>query len=434
MRLNPELQRYIWLEFSLQRLIVMPLVIAVVFFIAYQGNYPEEKVIITAKWAFLILIGLWGGNKAAASVIEEVNDNTWDFQRLSSLSPSSLTFGKLFGSTLYCWYGALMVLFVYVFMSTLIMPVEYVISNTIILVCAALICHSAALFASLQAIQGKFIGRGKIQAIGAHILGLGLGSLFISGLVGKNHQYIDNINWYGQIYNHHEFIVFFAVISLLWLIGGVYWQMRGQLRMRTGPWLWGAFTIYMMIFCAGFVRMSGFYNNFNSGLIVAYSVGLAFLYIMVLMEPWNGLSYRRLLDSWKNRNIKNFLHLFPRWLTTMIITFLVVIAIIVNFITVPMTVFTIIASLCFVVRDIALFHYFKFNPEARRANAAAFFYLFVLYALIPTLLSAIGLKDSLSLFFPVPINGQLVVSVFSASAQAALFIFLALGRWKKYWQ
>ena len=104
MRLNPELQRYVWLEFSLQRLIVMPLVLAVILYISSSGtSNVASNIAYCAMFLFVVLIGLWGGNKAAASVIEEVNDNTWDFQRLSSVSPVSLMFGKLFGSTIYCW-------------------------------------------------------------------------------------------------------------------------------------------------------------------------------------------------------------------------------------------------------------------------------------------------------------------------------------------
>jgi hypothetical protein len=439
MRLNPELQRYTWLEFSLQRVIVMPLVMGIIFYIAYQGKYPEEQVIATASFLFFLLIGLWGGNKAATAVIEEVNDNTWDFQRLSSVSPSSLALGKIFGSTLYCWYGGMFALTAYVFMATLVMPVHDVFFNALLMVCSGLICHSAALFSSIQAIQVKPSGRGKIQAIGAHIIGLGLASLFTSGIVSVlQYKYklkiTNTINWYGYDYIYNEFTAFFAVITLLWLIGGVYWQMRGQLRMRTGPWLWIAFTIYTMIVIAGFNVNPRFYKGLDSGLLVSFLVGVAFLYVMAFLEPWNGLVYKRLLDSWNAKNIKNFMHLFPRWIATLIITSLLLIVVVLNYINVPNTFSIAIAIMCFIVRDIALLHYFKLHPESRRATSATLFYLLVLYVLIPVFLGAVGAADSVSLFFPVPIKGQIVVSILSASMQAALFVFLALGRWKKYWQ
>ena len=60
--------------------------------------------------------------EAADSVLDEVNDNTWDFQKLSALSPWSLAFGKLFGSTIYCWYGGLIAFAVAVGISLQVSP------------------------------------------------------------------------------------------------------------------------------------------------------------------------------------------------------------------------------------------------------------------------------------------------------------------------
>ena len=105
MRINPEIRRNIWLEFSLHRAIAMPLVLGVVFYIASQtfsGIPPYRNLASASGLVFFLLVKVWGGHKAAESVIDEVNDNTWDFQKLSALSPWSLTFGKLFGSTIYC--------------------------------------------------------------------------------------------------------------------------------------------------------------------------------------------------------------------------------------------------------------------------------------------------------------------------------------------
>jgi hypothetical protein len=106
---NPELRRYAWLELSTHRLVALPLVLAIIFFVADQMK-GAMAVASAAVFIYVLLIAMWGGHKAAEAMLDEINDNTWDYQRLSALSPDSLAIGKLVGSTLYTWYGGLLCL------------------------------------------------------------------------------------------------------------------------------------------------------------------------------------------------------------------------------------------------------------------------------------------------------------------------------------
>src|SRR6201999_1389879 len=106
------------------RAIAMPIVLGVIFYIAsqlYLGS-KESEVGSATTGIFFLLVKIWGGHKAADSVLDEVNDNTWDFQKLSALSPWSLAFGKLFGSSIYCWYGGLIAFAVAVGISLQVSP------------------------------------------------------------------------------------------------------------------------------------------------------------------------------------------------------------------------------------------------------------------------------------------------------------------------
>ena len=110
--MNPELQRNVWLELSPTRLAVMPMVIGLIVTVASLGS-GLRAVGETASFLFITIAVVWGGFKAARTVTDEVRDRTWDAQRMSGLSPWAMTFGKLVGATIYCWYGGLITLAIF---------------------------------------------------------------------------------------------------------------------------------------------------------------------------------------------------------------------------------------------------------------------------------------------------------------------------------
>jgi len=121
-RINPELQRNIWSEISLSRLIIMPVIVAFSFLLIYIFSYDFRSFVdFSRNWSFLlfiILVFLWGNRAVSGSVVKEVQRQTWDNIRLTAISPLQLTIGKLFGSTIYTWYGALYAVAGYVYFSS----------------------------------------------------------------------------------------------------------------------------------------------------------------------------------------------------------------------------------------------------------------------------------------------------------------------------
>jgi len=103
--MNPEFQRNLWLELTPRRMFLMAVVLALIFFAAAltQGTVsgPGEA----ARWLYYLIVVVWGTRNAALSVVGEIRDRTWDGQRLSSLGAGTMTWGKLFGSTIYNWFG-----------------------------------------------------------------------------------------------------------------------------------------------------------------------------------------------------------------------------------------------------------------------------------------------------------------------------------------
>jgi hypothetical protein len=103
MLLNAELRRNIWLNFTAQRLILTPLIISLIIYVTYMFSGKGDSGSLSFYLACFFIF-LWGVKDASETVIEEINNSTWDFQRQSTISPWSMTCGKLFGSTLFSWW------------------------------------------------------------------------------------------------------------------------------------------------------------------------------------------------------------------------------------------------------------------------------------------------------------------------------------------
>jgi hypothetical protein len=108
--MNPEFKRNLWLEISPARLALMPGVLTLIALlaVAMSEHNPRDNLFIACMVLFTGLTVGWGSLLVMSSINNEVTERTWDQQRLSALTPWQMAWGKLFGSTAYAWYGALL--------------------------------------------------------------------------------------------------------------------------------------------------------------------------------------------------------------------------------------------------------------------------------------------------------------------------------------
>ncbi|WP_027016922.1 hypothetical protein [Comamonas composti] len=103
---NPEFQRQLWLNWrpslALWSLGLSLLVLALPLVLSSPKNqaYGLSATALTGLWAAAVL---YGSVLAGQSLAEEARQNTWDWQRLSALSPWQMAWGKLLGATLPAW-------------------------------------------------------------------------------------------------------------------------------------------------------------------------------------------------------------------------------------------------------------------------------------------------------------------------------------------
>jgi hypothetical protein len=102
--MNPEFQRNLWLEASPRRVAWAAVTLILIYVAAglmARGSADGQLAALSGAGSvvFVVCGMIWGSRATGGSVLGEIADRTWDFQRLSALTPWSMTWGKLRTST-----------------------------------------------------------------------------------------------------------------------------------------------------------------------------------------------------------------------------------------------------------------------------------------------------------------------------------------------
>ncbi|MFP3943184.1 MAG: hypothetical protein ACLFWF_04790, partial [Alphaproteobacteria bacterium] len=315
--MNPELQRNIWLNLTTWRLAGMPLVLGMVFFSAGSlspGGWLETVAPI-ARWLYVVIVIIWGTWLAARAVVGEIRDRTWDGQRLSTLSPWTMLWGKLFGSTIYVWYGGVMCLAVILFdalnekgMAGLLFDFAYYVS-------IALFAHTVTLLTSLLAVRRRS-GHPRLEVFFYQLAGLAAAWLAWSlwGTI-RSGELAGDMFWLGYRLPTAQFFLWSLIVFVLWAIVGCWRLMRAELQMPGTPFLWLAFLGFMMVYAAGFADRTGFVGETLTFLRLFLALLMAALltYVMAFSELKDWVLYRRLLGALGRGRILSVLGQMQAW-------------------------------------------------------------------------------------------------------------------------
>lgn len=248
---NPELKRNAWLELKSNRILAMLGLIALAFVIATtaidDNEYLKKDVVLmnTALFILYLITGVWGSKNAADAVADEINQKTWDRQRMSGQSPLSLTIGKIFGPTLLQWLGGLSAMLVYFCAALVSENVGENFINGLIYLALVLLMNLSALLFSLLTITGSTqsaFSHAKINTTLFFILAV-IGVGWISFYLAFIGEAKGAISWYGLIWDNLTIL-----ISLLIFIGwsgiGIYQNLRKELQYRNTQNYWLAFLVF----------------------------------------------------------------------------------------------------------------------------------------------------------------------------------------------
>ncbi len=443
--MNPELRRNLWLELSIHRLIAMPVVLAAVFILTYAvesggslalGDAEAASTVAdVAIVAYAIIVVLWGGRLAAGAVVEEIRDRTWDDQKLTAVGPWAMTVGKLFGSTVFTWYGGLIAHAVFALARIGSESLESIMTSAVTYLAVGVLCQAAGLLISLLSVQGQAVGRRlnvtlfQLAGLAAITLVYGAVGVFDDGHHGR---------WHGVFVAPATFAVNSTVAFALWAVFGVYRVMRAELQLAGKPWAWPLFCLFLGLYIVGLMDAGEATVGSTTVVRVAVFAAVIFAlnYLGMLFESKDVVAFRRMLGALRTADVRTALENLPLWLITYGLALCSALAVIVAMAQAgdgnrEVHVTFVCAAVLFLTRDIALLLSLHLGRVARRADLAAVVYWLLLYGLVPMLLKVFDGEAALPAFLPVP-GAEPLVAILPVFVQAALMVAFLVRRWRAY--
>lgn len=426
--LTPEFHRNLWQRFSLFRVIAAPLMIILCALTTTRlptgfGDYSVTSTLFASLTIFYFVVIIWGTYEAATAMQEEIRGNTWDFQRMSSISPAQLAFGKLFGSTSYAWYfgGLALVLFSYAYVnysvaepvygdpsreSSLPSPDDDTFYILFCLIGSGVIAHAAAFlygFADSLSLFGRTWRTKLPRGVHAFLVGALVGSYAFFYTVMHDsvrlrpradmmfHSVV--IQWYGHDYPRHLFVGLSLLFFIGWFLAGSYRIARAELMYRCLPTVWMLFVASYVGWISGFaVRSSPTlgieFGSFHA-LLFGYTQAAFMAYFCMVTEAGDSRRYARLAFYLKDGNLLRALENTPKWLATLpIMMFLSCAALssatgMEKGIDLPHASAFMLSLVLFMARDGFAVHAIHLTFRGRGTGFALMFYYLIAYLLLP---------------------------------------------------
>ncbi|NKB66101.1 MAG: hypothetical protein GKR89_03485 [Candidatus Latescibacteria bacterium] len=418
---NPELQKNIWLELNPRRLAVMPLLLGGIFLaVALASDSTGEfaqRAWKYALWLYGFLVLLWGTKLASEGIAGEVNQRTWDNQRLTLISPWQLALGKLLGSTLYAWYGGLLCLLVFCLTYTDFANRGKGFKVVLTMVMIGLFAHALALLLSLVGLD-KNRHRGRLPSTFYFLAGVVGALVMLNASLQTINEWGQTFQWYFASVALDDFTTLSAVFFCFWALLGLYRGMRGEMQRHNGPWAWWGFAASLALYAAGFAALGNVSPADHTvlGCYMALGVVTALTYYTAFSEVKDLVLIKSLGDCIAHRQWGPFFARAPLWLLTLVLTALCTLAALgaslvasdgsvmdqVQTTLYPFNVF------CFLLRDLSLLFYLNLAANNRRADLATLIYLLALYGLLPTMLAVSSANDLLPALLPWPTDNPLI--------------------------
>jgi hypothetical protein len=438
--MNAEFKRNLWLEISPSRIALMTGVLALIFALAWLSAGAEDKagaIAGTAQALFGVIVGLWGSYKAGRSVSDEIKERTWDFQRLSALSPMAMTLGKLFGATAYVWYGGLICVGAYAYGAAQTHDISHAAFTTAGLVATGVFAHAVALFVSLGAVR-RGRGQGRIDSFVYTIAGIAAfqtagaisGRTFdmLRQAVDAENSLQDVITWWGVTLPAQPLSLAIVCVLMVWAVATAWRLMRVELQAPANP-LWFPLFVLVPALLAG-----GSGPDLFARIVIVYLVTHGLVLFTLLAEPKDIVAWRALAARQKSGDAGRY---WPAALTGLIVAFLAAIAVAAAFPFAPQSesnhsaLFG-FAAFAFLLRETAIFAFFHLGARQRRGDFAALVTIALLCFAGPAILNIANMRAGTGLFI-VDVEGDQIshlLSIASGLVQAAIFGVLAQGRWK----
>lgn len=426
---------------SSTRLIIMPLVLLPIYVLVgvISGGFAESSgaFMAVSMIMFAFLVYIWGNRQASDAVVGEVNGQTWHFQKMTSISPLQMALGKLFGSTIFTWYGAAITSAVYLAAAATTDNLLYYIKLLISYILIGVFSHALCISLTLMRIRKNTFKNTQRSAL-SFLICMVLSIYAAFKVRGGGAALTQNVEWFDIGMRLVDFNLISFIIFTVWAIIGLNRSLRTELQYENKPWVWIGFVTFTMIYLSGFLE-----DWFNvkvpllAHLCAAGLIPVVLTYFMALSEPKNPVDFRLIFQRAKVGDWDRVAKNLPLWFITLVITYIIGISIIGTsfaYMNEQGAGFTmiILSILLLITRDLCILLFFNFAPNQKRADMTAFVCFILLYILIPLVMGVAGAEKLLPAFYPDPgFTRYSYIGIFLLAGEVGLAIFLVINRWKK---
>jgi ABC-type transport system involved in multi-copper enzyme maturation permease subunit len=218
---NPELIRNVRAQLRMKRLAIAAIVSGVISLVIIPAIVPRSTDVraTNREWAYTrwvlavqaIVLIIGGGIACLQAIGREKEQNTFDYQRITRLSPFELTLGKLFGAPVLAWFVALcFVPAALAGVQSSNMSLADLLSAWILLLCAALGFHAFALLLSM--LLSRALSTGAVLLfLFFSIFSIVPGITFIVSTGQQQYGSVRELEFYGNLI---PYTPFFSVVYL----------------------------------------------------------------------------------------------------------------------------------------------------------------------------------------------------------------------------
>lgn len=434
--MNPELDRNLWIEFSLGRIVAAPLVIAGLLWLFGNHEPDVPKVVIgTIQSMAYGVLYLWGCHTIAGALPGEMRNQSWDLQRMSALNAWSITWGKLLGPASYQWYCTLVMLIIYLaaLSAQATGPHQFfklAVEVPAVFLACGFLAHSISFLCSINTSMARHDFFSTLIGAGFGTFAL-MGSLQYVGYstgIGAAMRIPAALHWNGMLVDqtHMAFgsIAFFS----FWAVMGAQRMIRSRLQYKNTPIMWLLFQITFLVYITGYFDQISTFAEEKSialGKVSFCFFFLAFTTYMGAFSSADNLSgYKRLVAGLRKHETMDALTSLPPWLVSAAGMILALFAV---FVFPPGSTIADhkegLAMFCLsvtflVIRDATVFHLLFLSGKIRHVGFYLVVYMFLAYFLLPLMVGEISASSHLVGFFYPQDNHDFTVSVLPLALEA----------------
>ncbi|MDP3852975.1 hypothetical protein [Phenylobacterium sp.] len=432
--MNPEFQRNLWLEAAPRRVAWAAITLVMIYGAAIMvlRNNPYGALTGLAGVGAVVFVAcgmVWGARAAGSSILNEIADRTWDFQRLSALDPWAMTWGKLAGGASLAWMCALTGL-VLMAVAGLQRGDSGTLSTLTFFVALAVLLQAVSMAAALIGVR-KARAEGRTARAGGVLGGLIVGGVLLSWVAGsagfQRGAGLEGfsamlgakglIDWGGTYWPADGFRAVAVTLFAGWAVIGAWRLMRLELQMQNAPIVWPAFLVFLAVFAGGFVlRDGGLAGALTTG---ALAVALS-AYAAAFAEPADRVRMRQFRQHVQARDLARAAPLAPAPLAPLILaTLLVLLAFAASagdFVGPGLAQAG--ALIAFLLRDLAVIALCRLGERPQRGDFAAVVALAVLYGVGGIVGWSVDRDTGAALF--APLGAAPLLSLASGLVQAAI--------------